>query len=113
MKGKRRVLKYAAGRGRAAALLGLIAALMASTTGAAKAAPRAAAAKPSVTVIGTGGTISGLAENRADFETYKGDQLKASDLVKFLRPEVNGIADVETTEFQEEAAGDQPISHYY
>jgi L-asparaginase len=107
------MLRYATGYKQIAALVGLTAALMAGATGAALAAPHDATTKPTVTVIGTGGTIAGLAASRVDFQTYKGDQLSAADLVKFLQPEVGGIANVESTEFSEEGANDQPISHYY
>lgn len=57
-----------------------------------------------VAVIGTGGTIGGIAPSRTDFQTYKGGQLTAADLVDALRAEVGSLAELETTEFR----GDSP-----
>ncbi|WP_432507527.1 asparaginase [Kineococcus arenarius] len=54
---------------------------------------------PEVTVIGTGGTIAGLAESRDALQTYRAGQVPIADLVGALQPELSGVAEVETVQF--------------
>ncbi|MER5755692.1 asparaginase [Streptomyces sp. NPDC002088] len=65
--------------------------------------------KPKVAVIGTGGTITGVAEDRADFEEYDGSSLPIADIVDGLRPELDAVAEVTTAEGPEQTA----MTDYY
>ena len=54
---------------------------------------------PRVTVIGTGGTIAGLAETRDALQTYRAGQVPIADLVGALQPELGAVAEVGTVQF--------------
>ncbi|MEU1368816.1 asparaginase [Streptomyces sp. NPDC005803] len=69
----------------------------------------AKAAKPEVVVIGTGGTITGVAKDRAAFEDYDGSALPIADIVAGLRPELDAVAQVSTAEGPEQTA----MTDYY
>jgi L-asparaginase len=62
-----------------------------------------------VAVIGTGGTITGVAEDRTDFEQYDGSSLPIADIVNSLRPELDAVARVTSAEGPEETA----MTDYY
>ncbi|GGR55168.1 MULTISPECIES: asparaginase [Streptomyces] len=89
-----------------ALLVGLVSSVPA--VAAKEAGPRRAAG-PEVVVIGTGGTITGVAEDRAGFEDYDGSALPIADIVSGLRPELDGVARVTTREGPERTA----MTDYY
>ncbi|MBN6033682.1 asparaginase domain-containing protein [Amycolatopsis sp. 195334CR] len=55
--------------------------------------------RSAVAVVGTGGTIAGLAGDRVSFHRYRGGALKVDELVAELRPELAALAEVTTEEF--------------
>ncbi|MGW4320525.1 asparaginase [Streptomyces sp. NPDC004684] len=83
----------------------LLAGLVPTLPAAAKTEP----GKPKVAVIGTGGTITGVAGDRSDFEEYKGSSLPIADIVESLRPELDAVADVTSAEGPEQTA----MTDYY
>jgi L-asparaginase len=99
------------GRKTVATLLCLAAALMAG--GPELATADTPPAKPSVAVIGVGGTIAGVAESRVGFQTYAGGRLSAADLVEYLQPEVGAIADVRASDFRRSDATGYRLGFYY
>ncbi|MGW1598293.1 asparaginase [Streptomyces sp. NPDC002343] len=90
----------------AALLMGLVPAVPAA---AAKGAGTHRADRPEVVVIGTGGTITGVAGDRAAFEDYDGSVLPVADIVSGLRPELDEVARVSTREGPEQTA----MTDYY
>lgn len=68
---------------------------------------------PKVVVIGTGGTIAGVAESRVALQTYRSGQISIADLVKFLQPELATVADVTTVQFGNKGSGGYTIPEYY
>ena len=69
--------------------------------------------KPRVAVIGTGGTISGHAVDRTGLQSYRAGTYGIDVMVDFLRPSVNEIADVTTTQFGNRGSGGYSIEEYY
>lgn len=72
-----------------------------------------AAAKPRVVVVGTGGTIAGLAPDRTNPIEYRGAQLPIADMVGFLKPEVDLLADVGTFQFANRGSGAYAIADFH
>ncbi|MEU0842531.1 asparaginase [Streptomyces sp. NPDC005962] len=68
--------------------------------------------EPQVAVIGTGGTIAGVAKSRVSFQNYESGQLPVSRLVDDLRPEVNRLADVTTRQFGNKDSNDYSLPEY-
>ncbi len=68
---------------------------------------------PKVTVIGTGGTIAGQSETRTSFQSYRAGQMMIADMVDFLRPQVEAVADVVTVQFGNSSSGRYDIPDYY
>ncbi|MBO1334090.1 asparaginase [Streptomyces sp. VRA16 Mangrove soil] len=87
----------------------VVAALLAGLVPTLPAAAKTDDGKPKVAVIGTGGTITGVAGNRADFEEYEGSSLPISDIVQGLRPELDAVARVTTSEGPDKTA----MTDYY
>ncbi|EHR60656.1 asparaginase [Saccharomonospora cyanea] len=56
--------------------------------------------KPAVAIIGTGGTVSGVAPSRTSFHRYEGGRLRIRDLTEELRDELTTLADVYPSEFR-------------
>jgi L-asparaginase len=77
------------------------------------AAPAKQGGKPKIVVIGTGGTISGVSSTRVSFQTYQSGQLKISDMVGYLQPEIGKVADVSTVQFGNKGSGGYSIKDYY
>lgn len=73
----------------------------------------AKAKKPKVTVIGTGGTISGVATSRSSFQNYRSGQIAISDLVGYLQPEIGEVADVSTVQFGNKGSGGYTIPEFH
>jgi L-asparaginase len=69
--------------------------------------------KPKVTVIGTGGTISGVATSRSSFTDYRSGQITIASLVGQLQPEIGQVADVSTVQFGNKGSGSYTIAEYH
>lgn len=72
-----------------------------------------AARKPKVAVIGTGGTISGHAADRSALQSYRAGTYTIQVMVDYLRPSLNEIADVTTTQFGNQGSGGYTIPEYF
>jgi L-asparaginase len=120
-----------------AASAGLAAALVATLTGSPGSAPAAPAftvsgvsteapvdsvayrqaalidGKPKVTVIGTGGTLAGVARSRSSFTNYSAGRIPIADLVQDLQPEIDAVADVETVQFGNAGSGGYTIAQFH
>ncbi|QIS15465.1 asparaginase [Nocardia arthritidis] len=81
--------------------------------GVAVADPTGQPVKPTVAVIGLGGTIAGASDRRTNVETYEPGKLSISDLVGSLHPEVADVADVSTEEFGHRGSTDYTLADYY
>jgi L-asparaginase len=71
------------------------------------------ARKPKVTVIGTGGTIAGESRTRTSFQDYRAGQKTIKEMVDFLRPQIDEVADVTTIQFGNKSSGGYDIPDYY
>jgi L-asparaginase len=69
--------------------------------------------KPKVHVIGTGGTIAGHAVDRSGIQSYRACTYPIDVMVDFLRPHINEIADVTTSQFGNRGSGGYSIQEYY
>ena len=69
--------------------------------------------KPKVTVIGTGGTIAGVADSRSSFTSYRAGQIPIADLVAGLQPEVGSVADVSTVQFGNKGSGGYTVAEFH
>jgi L-asparaginase len=69
--------------------------------------------KPKVHVIGTGGTIAGHAVDRSGIQSYRAGTYPIDVMVDFLRPHIDEIADVTTTQFGNRGSGGYSIEEYY
>lgn len=72
-----------------------------------------AARKPKVTVIGTGGTIAGVAPSRSSFTDYRAGQIAIADLVSQIQPEIGQVADVSTVQFGNKGSGGYTIPEFH
>jgi len=79
----------------------------------AQAVATAKARKPKVTVVGTGGTISGVAESRSSFTEYQSGQITIESLVGQLQPEIGAVADVSTVQFGNKGSGGYTMPEFY
>ena len=68
---------------------------------------------PTVTVIGTGGTIAGQSETRTSFQDYRAGQLLIEDMVNELRPQIDEVAEVTTVQFGNQGSGGYTIPEYH
>ena len=73
----------------------------------------AAAGTPKVTVIGTGGTIAGVAPTRSSFTNYRAGQIPIASMVSQLQPEIGGVAEVSTVQFGNAGSGGYRIDQFY
>jgi L-asparaginase len=73
----------------------------------------AKAKKPKVTVIGTGGTISGVATSRSSFTDYRSGQIEIKNMVGQLQPEIGQVADVATVQFGNKGSGSYTIPDFH
>jgi L-asparaginase len=78
-----------------------------------QAVARAATSKPKVTVIGTGGTISGVATSRSSFTSYRSGQIPIASMVGQLQPEIGQVADVTTVQFGNKGSGGYTITEFH
>ncbi|WP_227497205.1 asparaginase domain-containing protein [Planctomonas psychrotolerans] len=77
-------------------------------------AVRAAAAdKPQVSVVATGGTIAGKAASRDNFTDYRAGTYLMSDLVGVLQPEIGAIADVTSVQFGNAGSSGYTIAQFH
>ena len=47
-----------------------------------------------IVVLGTGGTIAGQSTTRTSFQSYRAGSLQITDMVDFLRPQIDSVAEV-------------------
>ncbi|NHC12644.1 asparaginase [Motilibacter sp. E257] len=73
----------------------------------------AAAAKPKVAVIGTGGTIAGVAQSRSSFTNYSAGRIPIASMVQQLQPEIGNVADVSTVQFGNAGSGGYTIAQFH
>lgn len=73
----------------------------------------ATTAKPKVTLIGTGGTIAGVAPTRSDFTDYRAGQIPIETMLSQIQPEVGALADVTTVQFGNGGSGGYTIPQFY
>lgn len=59
----------------------------------------AAAEKPKVVVVATGGTMAGKATGRDTFTSYRAGTYRMEDMLNTLRPELDAVADVTAVQF--------------
>ncbi|MEE6263081.1 asparaginase [Plantactinospora sonchi] len=69
--------------------------------------------EPRVTVIGTGGTISGVATSRSSYTDYRSGQIPIASLVGQLQPEIGQVADVSTVQFGNKGSGGYTIAEFH
>ncbi|SIQ84480.1 L-asparaginase [Micromonospora avicenniae] len=69
--------------------------------------------KPKVTVIGTGGTISGVATSRSSFTNYQSGRIAIRDMVAQLQPEIGEVADVTTVQFGNKGSGGYSMAEFH
>lgn len=69
--------------------------------------------KPKVTVIGTGGTIAGVATSRSSYTDYRSGQIPIADMVGQLQPELGQVADVTTVQFGNKGSGGYTIAEFH
>ncbi|MET7747650.1 asparaginase [Micromonospora sp. NPDC005367] len=69
--------------------------------------------KPKVTVIGTGGTISGVATSRSSFTNYQSGRIAIKDMVAQLQPEIGEVADVTTVQFGNKGSGGYSMAEFH
>jgi L-asparaginase len=73
----------------------------------------AKAKKPKITVIGTGGTIAGVATSRSSFTDYRAGQIPIADMVGQLQPEIGNVADVTTVQFGNKGSGGYTLAEFH
>ncbi len=73
----------------------------------------AATATVDITVVGTGGTIAGVARSRDSFTDYRGGQIPVASLVDQIRPEVDAVAKVKTVQFGNKGSGGYTIAEFH
>ncbi|MFE9204117.1 asparaginase [Micromonospora sp. NPDC007230] len=69
--------------------------------------------KPKVTVIGTGGTIAGVATSRSSFTNYRAGQIPIDRMVAQLQPEIGEVAEVSTVQFGNKGSGGYTIAELH
>ena len=79
----------------------------------AQAVTAAAAGTPQVTVVGTGGTIAGVATSRSSFTDYRAGQIPIASMVQQLQPEIGGIADVSTVQYGNKGSGGYTVAELH
>jgi L-asparaginase len=87
-------------------VLALVIALLPAALGAQQRLPR-------ITVLGTGGTIAGQSATRTSFQNYRAGSLPITDMVDFLRPQIDSVAEVTAIQFGNKASGGYTIPDYY
>src|SRR5690349_17224870 len=68
---------------------------------------------PRITVLGTGGTIAGQSSTRTSFQNYRAGSLQITEMVDFLRPQIDEVAEVTAIQFGNKASGGYTIPDYY
>lgn len=69
--------------------------------------------KPTVTLVATGGTISGTAEGRETFTDYSSGSIAGDELVEYLQPELSEVANVEVVQFGNSGSSGYTIEEYH
>ncbi|MDQ2585161.1 asparaginase domain-containing protein [Saccharothrix yanglingensis] len=69
--------------------------------------------RTSVAVIGSGGTIAGLAASRSDFQSYRGGALTTAELLDSLADELDGVARTEPIDFRGEGGGCRTLRDFH
>ncbi|MCR2785949.1 MULTISPECIES: asparaginase domain-containing protein [unclassified Microbacterium] len=75
--------------------------------------PAAAAEKPKIVIVATGGTIAGMADGRDTFTDYRAGTYPMADMLAVLQPEVAAIADVSVVQFGNSGSGGYTIPQYH
>ncbi|WP_298991274.1 asparaginase [uncultured Pseudokineococcus sp.] len=78
----------------------------------AQAVSAAAARTPKVTLVATGGTISGFAQGRETFTNYRSGSITGEQMVDYLQPELAGVADVDVVQFGNAGSSGYSIEQY-
>lgn len=68
--------------------------------------------RPEVVLIAMGGTLAAVSARRTDFETYEPGGIPVADLVKYLRPEIDEVADLTVEDFGARSSGEYTIANY-
>ncbi|MFJ7075529.1 asparaginase [Streptomyces sp. NPDC098781] len=72
----------------------------------------AGSSRPEVVLIAMGGTLSAVSARRTDFETYTAGAIPVVDLVKYLRPEIDQVADLTVEDFGTKSSGEYTIADH-
>jgi L-asparaginase len=91
----------------------LVVGLLAAVLTAPVALSAQAAARPKITVYGTGGTLAGHAQDRSALQSYRAGTYPINVLVDYLKPSLNEIADVTAIQFGNKASGGYTIADYF
>ncbi|GAA1112569.1 hypothetical protein GCM10009668_37860 [Nocardioides dubius] len=75
-------------------------------------AAAAAPGSPKVTVVATGGTLAGKATGRDTFGSYRAGTYLMTDLLDQLRPELDGVAAVDSVQFGNGGSSSYTIEKY-
>lgn len=73
----------------------------------------AAAGKPKVVVVGTGGTMAGKASGRDTFTSYRAGTYLMEDMLDTLRPELDAVADVSAVQFGNAGSSGYSIAQFH
>src|SRR5690242_5845891 len=92
---------------------GLLAAVLGFAAAPLALSAQSAGKLPKVAVVGTGGTISGHAAERSALQTYQAGTYPIAVMIDYLRPSLNEIADVTTTQFGNRGSGGYSIAEYF
>lgn len=66
-----------------------------------------------VTVVATGGTIAGQADERDGYTSYRAGTYEMEDMLEVLEPEVSGIADVDVIQFGNAGSSGYTIEEFH
>lgn len=69
--------------------------------------------KPKVAVVGTGGTISGVATSRSAYTDYQSGRIPIATLVGQLQPEIGTVADVTAVQYGNKGSGGYTIPEFH
>ena len=69
-------------------------------------------AKPTVTVIATGGTIAGRSTTPTSFQNYRAGQVPIDTMLAALRPGIDSVAELRTVQFANRASTAYTIADF-
>jgi L-asparaginase len=70
-------------------------------------------AKPTVTLIATGGTIAGRSTTPTSFQNYRAGQVPIDSMLAVLRPGIDSVAEVRTVQFANRASTAYTVADFY